>query len=136
VGKGYSKAFTDNMTAIINRINQGENTVKITEGPDDICKVNLSESPETCHCAEQKITQSDERALSDLKQHFDKNINYGQIIDLTPDVIFSLRSAFIAGTIRSACEGCEWINLCNKVSGNSYSDTVLWDSRQSSEFSI
>ena len=43
IGKGYSPAFTDNMTVIAGRVSAGEN-VEIVDGPDEICAPRLAEA--------------------------------------------------------------------------------------------
>ncbi len=114
VGKGYTKAFTANFDRLLPVILAG-NPLQIVLTPDDICQPLLNEPDEVCHCFNASVCQRDKLAQQDMSM-LGFNIEDGQIFSLTPQHIQLLRQAFAAGTIRRACHGCQWYELCTSVS--------------------
>lgn len=120
MGKGYSDKFTANFDALIDEINKGKVTIEIVDVPDDICAPRLcDESDDICHCYDKSITERDNTVLADLKYA------YGDKIHLTKDLIEKLRHDYKAGTIRAACIGCEWKELCDGIAEENFKGTKL-----------
>ncbi|GHG92849.1 DUF1284 domain-containing protein [Pseudodonghicola xiamenensis] len=63
VGKGYSPAFTVNMSAVAGRLAAGDEA-EIVAGPDDICVLILGGSES--HCRGDSVTGRDRAAADDL----------------------------------------------------------------------
>lgn len=123
-GEGYSPRFVENFHAIIARLNAGA-AVVITTGPDDICAPLCAAEGADCHCYAPRNQVRDEQALADLSAVLDQPLHTGQDLHLTPDTVHMLRTAFTAGSIRSACAGCEWYDLCSGVADAGYTGAVL-----------
>tara|TARA_B100000614_G_scaffold191254_1_gene172270 strand:+ start:271 stop:681 length:411 start_codon:yes stop_codon:yes gene_type:complete len=119
-GKGYSPAFTANMTAVVGRIAGGEE-IQIVSGPDDICAPLLSEPDPHCH--RESVTARDKRAAAAVERRFGNGLS--DHIVLERDDIEALRQAFASGDIRSACRGCEWQALCTDIAGDGFAGTLL-----------
>lgn len=129
IGEGYSREFTQNMTHIIERINQGERDIRITEAPDDICAPRIDamrkgQDPD-CHCFKARMAKRDRAAAEQLGPILGQTIKEGAMIHLSCDKIAEMRHAFRQGEIRSACKACEWFDLCSTVSHKNGDDTLL-----------
>lgn len=122
VGRGYSPAFTANMTLIAERLAAGE-AIEIVEGPDDICAPLLDE-PEP-HCHRPEIIDRDLRAADDLSRLVGLPVLAGSRFSLGQDQLRRLRAAMADGQARSACGGCEWNGLCGSVIASGYDGTIL-----------
>ncbi len=118
VGKGYTPGFTVNYDRVAARLNAGEE-IEIVSGPDDICAPLLTDAD--AHCLSQSVVIRDEKAMAAIIAHL-----LGETVDLKkrimPDeaLMKRLRSGFRDGTVRSACAGCEWADLCNEVAASNY----------------
>jgi hypothetical protein len=111
-GKGYTPAFVEAYKAIINRLNDGE-AIKLVDGPDDICVPMLNDP--TCHCHNESVRERDRLAARDIGLLlFGKPLSVGPL-RLSDEDIAKLRSAFQDGSIRQACTGCEWYELCTGI---------------------
>ncbi len=117
VGEGYSKTFTDNFDAIVDKINSGHITqIEIVNGPDDICALRLCDKDDKCHCYEHSIQERDVLALRDIGNILNMEIlAVGEMVGVSPSFWVGLRAAFQNKSIRPACEGCEWFDLCSEV---------------------
>lgn len=124
IGKGYSRAFTDNFKTITTALNTGNATIEIVRGPDDICAPRLCDPEDDCHCHDADIAADDEAALADI-QALIPALSYGAKLTLTAEIIRQLRAAYDKKTIRRACAGCQWFDLCTQVSENEYRDAYL-----------
>ena len=122
VGKGYSPAFTANMTAIAGRLAAGE-TVEIVTGPDDIC-APLLDGPDP-HCYRASVTERDRAATHDLGHLLGLEPRTGVHLVMKTDLVGRLRAAFASNRIRSACAGCEWVDLCGAVAASGFDGAVL-----------
>ncbi len=111
-GKGYTPAFTANFDAIAERLNGGE-AIAVVDGPDDIC-APLLDDPDA-HCRRDSVTARDRLAAEALSGFLE---NAGTLPDIA-----ALRSAFAAGTIRTACAGCEWSGLCSDIAASGFAGT-------------
>ena len=116
-GKGYSPAFTVNFARIVRRLADGE-TIRIVDGPDDVCVPMLREDDP--HCLNDTVTVRDEAALSGISALLEHPIKAGSELTLSPDLLSKLRGAFAKGGIRTACDGCEWEGLCSDIAADKY----------------
>ncbi|GAA6177276.1 DUF1284 domain-containing protein [Sulfitobacter pacificus] len=121
VGKGYSPAFTDNMTLIAGRISAGE-TIEIVEGPDDICAPRLTQ--EDAHCHDESIRLRDIQAATDAGRVLQISLHTGAMFSLDQDRLRRLRAAFAQNLVRSACAGCQWGTLCSDIAANEYTGAI------------
>ena len=127
VGKGYSQKFVENYTSIIDRLNSADNEIILVEGPDDICAPRLCDKDDiTCHCYEDSIRMMDIQALNDLKTVKGyEDIEIGQTLKLTENLIKNIRIQYKRNTIRTACIGCEWKNLCDSIADKNFKESKL-----------
>ncbi|WP_180901811.1 DUF1284 domain-containing protein [Martelella soudanensis] len=121
-GKGYSPAFTANMTAIVGRIAGGE-PIEIVSGADDICKPLLGEADPHCH--RESVGERDQRAARDVGRLIGASVGPGTRLRLDGAEIAQLRTAFVKDDIRSACGGCEWRKLCSHVASAGFDISML-----------
>ena len=119
-GKGYTPAFTANYDLIAARLSSGED-IEIVEGPDDICTPLLTE-PDP-HCWRDSVTQRDQQAAANLQPLL--KANTGTTITLTAPLLETLRTAFRQGTLRPACMGCEWSDLCTRIADTDFEGTRI-----------
>ena len=126
VGRGYSTGFTANMTAVAERLGAGE-TVEIVAGPDDICAPLLADPDPHCHRT--SVMERDRAAARDLHDLLGLDVRPGAHLVLDDDVIGRLRAAFASHHIRSACAGCEWVDLCGSIAASGFDGAVLQSSR-------
>lgn len=126
-GKGYSQSFTDNYDRIIDELNKGNKTIKLVSGADDICAPRLCDANDTnCHCHRNYIDDRDRKSLSDIRKMPEfLDFKIGSHINLTKDFINSLREAYKENTIRTACSGCEWKNLCDRIEHDNFKGARL-----------
>lgn len=122
LGKGYTPQFVVNYGKIIRRLNAGE-ALEIVEGADDICAPMLGEAD--CHCHNDNILERDRLTALEVGEILGKVPESGDQLEVTADVLRKLREAFAAGTIRSACKGCEWFDLCTEIAENKFSGCRL-----------
>lgn len=117
LGKGYTPEFVSNYSHIVKRLNAGE-PIKLIEGPDDICQPMLAEPD--CHCFNDSVRDRDTQATADIGRCLGRSIATSEDLILTCDDLAALRSGFAAGTLRSACSGCEWQELCTGIAQNKF----------------
>ncbi len=125
VGEGYTDAFVENFRALLARIDAGE-PYEIVEGPDDIC-APLGAAGDA-HCALERLRESDAHARTELRAdpHV-RDVLAAGVLDRVR--IARLREAFSRGTIRAACAGCSWHELCTAVAGEDYARSILQGAR-------
>ena len=126
VGRGYSPAFTANMTAVAERLGAGEE-IELVAGPDDICAPLLGGSDP--HCRRASVMERDRAAARDLSPLLGFEIRTGAHLVLNDEVIGRLRAAFASHQIRSTCTGCEWVDLCGSIAAHGFDGAVLQSSR-------
>ncbi|MFD2175276.1 DUF1284 domain-containing protein [Rhodobacter lacus] len=121
-GTGYTPAFTANMSAVVPRLGAGEE-IEIVAGPDDICAPLLSEREPHCHrCS---VIERDAAAAREVGALLGLAVAPGLRFCLDAPRIARLRQAFAAETIRSACRGCEWDQLCRAAAQAGFAQTAL-----------
>jgi hypothetical protein len=119
-GKGYSPAFTANYDVIAGRISRGE-TIRIVDGPDDICAPLLAEDEP--HCRRASVIERDRLAARNVEALLNTPIRPGAEVELGAELLRDMRAAFAAGRTREACLGCEWSDLCSSIAANTYAGT-------------
>ena len=121
-GKGYSAAFTENYDAIIARLGNGEGLILVS-GPDDICQPLLGDNQ--AHCFRDSVTRRDKQAAAAVSALLGNPIQPDSVFKLDKAVVERMREAFAAGHTRTACEGCEWFDLCTTIAEAGFADTRL-----------
>jgi len=122
VGEGYTPAFTANYRRIAERLSAGEE-IEIVSGPDDICGPLLPEG--LPHCLSRSAVARDETAAEEIGRLLRMPIGEGTKMVADEKLLRRLRSNFRAGTIRRACDKCEWSELCGHVAGNGFKDVLV-----------
>ncbi|OAP40815.1 2Fe-2S ferredoxin [Sinorhizobium glycinis] len=122
VGEGYTPAFTRNYLRIAGRISSGE-AIEIVEGPDDICAPML-DVPEA-HCRNDSTLDRDEKALAAVADLLGLSLTPGSILRLDSERLERLRAAFAAGSVRAACEECEWAQFCTRIARDGFADALV-----------
>jgi len=109
----------ENFSDIVRRIAAGEE-VEIVAGPDDICTTLLGTAD--THCSEPSIVAKDDAAFLAVFEALGSDLQH---VRLDAATIASLRRRFAEGSIRSACTGCSWYNLCSRVADDGYVGATL-----------
>ncbi|MHA7772698.1 DUF1284 domain-containing protein [Roseibium sp. M-1] len=117
LGKGYTPAFVANYSRIVRRLNDGE-SVRLVRGPDDLCQPMLTEP--ACHCHNESVRLRDAQAAADVGTVLGVDLDTVEDVRLDADSVKQLRNAFAAGSVRTACTGCEWHALCSEVAQNGF----------------
>ncbi len=112
VGKGYSPAFVENYDRIAGRLSKGEE-IFLVDGPDDICAPLLCGGD--CHCYEASVRERDRLALEAVGELLGQTLSTQNRLRLDAERLAVMRGAFAEGTLRKACERCEWSNLCTRI---------------------
>lgn len=118
VGKGYTPGFTVNYDRVAERLNRGEE-IEIVSGPDDICAPLLPD--QTAHCFNESVLVRDAKALETVSLLVGKVLVIGSRVVPDEAHIRTLRAGFASDDRRAACSGCEWSNLCDRVSATDFS---------------
>ncbi len=122
-GKGYSPAFTANMTVVVGRIAGGE-PIEIVSGPDDICAPLLSDPDPHCH--RESVAERDRLAAEALGPIMGVGAPAaGSGFSLDCGQLGQLRQAFRHGGFRVACAGCQWQELCSDIARDDFEDAIL-----------
>ena len=117
LGKGYTPAFVQNYSTIVQRLNEGE-PIELVEGPDTLCQPMLDEPG--CHCRNESVRDRDRTAAADIALALGRPLEKGNSIILDRQTLSFLRDAFANGSIRKACQGCEWQNMCSAIARNEF----------------
>jgi uncharacterized protein len=129
VGYGYTPAFVENYNAVIARINAGA-AVTLVQGMDDVCAAlhcaDNGDYTDAGHCLEKGTAERDRKALRDIGAALQQPLQNGDTLTLTQPMIADLRQRFAAGSIRQACAGCEWHNLCTDIAAKNYTAAKLF----------
>jgi uncharacterized protein len=122
-GKGYTPAFVANFEQVASRIAAGGEAIQIVDGPDDICSPLLTEP--TCHCHNSSVTLRDRLAAGAISDLLSLPIRAGMHLPAALNLLPILREAFVTGTIRQACIGCQWKPTCDSIAANRFIETRL-----------
>jgi hypothetical protein len=125
-GHGYTPAFVDNMTAVVEAIAAGRKVV-LVEGPDDICNGLTSECRETCDhdCLKPSTLEVDLYASDAVKQLIP--LHSGEPFVLDREHVRLMREEFAGGSIRRACEQCSWKDFCTEIAAEGFAGTKLFE---------
>jgi uncharacterized protein len=121
-GEGYSAAFTASFDGIAARIAAGED-IRLVMGPDDVC-APLLDSAEA-HCRLESVAERDDQAADALMHLLVRSIRPGERLTLDVNAFNQMRRAFLTGSIRKACAGCEWAGSCTAIAADGYLRTRL-----------
>ena len=127
-GKGYTPAFVANFEQVASRIAAGDEAIEIVDGPDDICSALLTEA--TCHCHNSSVTLRDHHAAAAISDLLSLPIRAGTHLPPSQNLLPVLRAAFVTGTIRQACIGCQWKPTCDAIAADGFTETRLLTLRQ------
>jgi uncharacterized protein len=122
-GKGYSPEFIANFERIASLIASGDQTMEIVFGPDDICTPILADS--NCHCENPSVSERDRLAAEALADLLKQPVREDTELHLNPATLTRMREAFAAGTIRKACQGCQWSPFCDAIAEDKFTQTWL-----------
>ena len=120
-GEGYSPAFVANLAGIVARIGAGE-PVELIDGPDDVCAPLAG--TDDVHCHEPSVRRRDREALRQIAAA-DPPLSGARPLVFSGNAIALLREQFAAGTIRRACAGCSWFDLCTTIASAGYAAARL-----------
>ncbi|WP_331373633.1 DUF1284 domain-containing protein [Sinorhizobium chiapasense] len=122
VGEGYTPSFTRNYHVVAGRLSAGE-PIEIVEGPDDICAPMLGLAE--VHCHNENIGCRDSRALAAAADLLGLPLGPGSVLILDDRRLQDLRGAFALGSVRAACDDCEWSALCTRVAREGFAGAVV-----------
>lgn len=124
-GYGYTPAFVENMTALVERIALGA-PVTLVEGPDDICNGFTAECRVVCDhdCSTPSTVEIDSLALEAVAAMIP--LDAGAPFVLGREHVAQLREAFASGAIRRACERCSWRDFCSEIAAEGFAGTKLF----------
>lgn len=122
-GKGYTPAFVANFEQVAGRIAAGNEAIQIVDGPDDICSPLLAES--ICHCHNSSVILRDRLAAEAISDLLSQPIRTGTNLLPHQNLLLILREAFVTGTIRQACTGCQWKPTCDSIVKQGFIETRL-----------
>lgn len=122
-GEGYSPEFNANFDRIAGFIAAGNQTIEVVFGPDDVCAPILADAD--CHCRNASVLERDRLAAEALSELLHQPLNGGAKLEITGDMLDGMREAFARGTIRKACQGCQWSRFCNAVAKDNFAGTRL-----------
>lgn len=105
VGNGYSDEFVENMTNILNKLNEQNLTVKIIEHCDDICSCCPKNTGGVCE-NEENVIQHDSKCLEEYGYKIGDEIRWK---DLREKVISKIKAE---NKLPSVCRDCSWGSIC------------------------
>ena len=119
IGKGYNAAFVANYMALARRLSEGE-AIEIVSGPDDICRPLLS--GDKAHCRLESVVRRDDLATAAVARLLGRSVRAGDRIRPGRTLIRRFREAFAEGSLRTACHGCRWSELCSVVAASGFAE--------------
>jgi hypothetical protein len=124
-GYGYTPAFVDNMSSVVEDIVQGR-PVTLVEGPDDICNGFTPECRKICDhdCSKPSTAEIDLYASDAVKQLVP--LHSGAPFVLDREHVELMRKEFAGGDIRRACQNCQWNEFCTTIAAEGFSGTKLF----------
>lgn len=132
-GNGYTEEFVNNFTKIIQHLRDFSTEIEIVQGPDSICHplTKCVDHPDY-HCDLEKVDLIDHQALKDLNtllteipslKNIPSPLQFGSRFVMPPMMIDILRKAFQKGTIRTACQGCDWYDFCSQEANGGFKNS-------------
>ena len=122
-GRGHSAGFVARMTRVLRLAAQGR-AVRVVAGPDDICSGNGGKAAGG-HCRTLRLRGRDARAVHDLRRVGLAPAHPGALLRINGARIARARRAFASGAIRSACAGCAWKALCDRLAEQRFAGCLL-----------
>lgn len=124
-GHGYTPAFVENMSEIVEQIEQGR-PLTLIEGPDDICNGLTPECREICYhdCSKPSTSEMDLLASDAVKPLLP--LHSGDPFVLDRNHVDMMRKQFADGSIRRACEQCSWNEFCTSIALEGFSGVKLF----------
>lgn len=132
VGRGYSPDFVRAMDALAAHVTSG-GAMQLCVGPDVLC-ASLTTAQGGCgaHCHLDRNAERDRVALHEVGSLLGRAMQPGTWEVLTAEKIYALRQtlqpldaqAALTG-LRSACGGCEWLELCRDVSADGFAQSRI-----------
>lgn len=121
-GRGYSRQFERDFTAIIKRMRANE-MLHLVAQPDEIC--HSVKDCEGSHCFEPRIDKRDALALADISALLGRELKSGD--QIRPSELFTatMRDAFRQNQIRRGCFDCQWRDFCDQIAADGFRDTAL-----------
>ncbi|MEG2813109.1 MAG: DUF1284 domain-containing protein, partial [Oscillospiraceae bacterium] len=103
--KGYNQSFVENMTNVIEKLQNGEKILIVTRA-DDICKACPNVVNGECKC-QHKVKSIDEKCLKEC------SVCEGDILSWS-DFDKKIKTNIIAkNKLPNVCGDCEWLYICN-----------------------
>jgi len=129
-GAGYTPEFIENMSSVVERINQGA-AIQIVSGIDDICAVLRQGGAVACAhartCRAQRVKHRDEIALQSVTRALSMpKLKIGSLVRFTKKEVTKLRRFFALNAIRNACTGCEWHARCSERAESNFVGAKLF----------
>lgn len=107
-GKGYSIEFVENMTAVIHRLNKGEDSnVQLTDKADIICSSCPNNKDGICS-TESKVKGYDKSVLALC------GLKTGQIIKWLDLKELADTKIIKANKLYAVCTHCQWLSICQE----------------------
>lgn len=124
-GLGYTPDFVENLSAVARAIASGHPVI-LSEGPDDICKGLSAADRIACghDCSKPETRGLDTLAIDAVAPLI--GVNMAEPFSLTVDRVRKLRAEFLTGSIRSACQTCQWRRMCDEIAEGDYADVKLF----------
>lgn len=110
VGKGYSKAFVDNMDIIAKKLKENKSIdIKLTPYADDVCEKCPNKVQNVGCASNNKVLCMDKKVMDYLNLDF-KVYSYEYLLD-------RLKKNITRDAFNDICGNCEWhkYGLCNEI---------------------
>ncbi len=107
-GKGYSEEFTENMKAVLDRLNGGNAMVTLTVGADVICAGCPHNKNGMCETAE-KVRRYDTAVLKMCGLSAGETVPWQDFRALVREKIIA------ADRLSEVCGDCVWFGLCSGI---------------------
>ena len=128
IGRGYTERFTQNFDALVERLNHGA-SIKIVAGMDDVCAAlhcgDNGDYKDAEHCKRERALERDKTALQDVGAALGRELKSGEVLAFTPEITAILREKFANGSLRQACNGCEWFGICSGIAACGFAGVKL-----------
>ncbi|MDO6462018.1 DUF1284 domain-containing protein [Granulosicoccaceae sp. 1_MG-2023] len=128
--QGYTPAFVARFDEAVEALNRGASLV-LESGPDMLCETVLGEPD--CHCHNASVRQRDALALHAVGQALGQTLAPGTSLSLTAEQVWQLRQGFADGSLRAACEGCQWARLCTRIARQQFPGVRLFPAAPASK---
>jgi hypothetical protein len=102
-GHGYSEAFVDNMTAVLDHLSQHSHTlVRLSDEPDVLCAKYPTDQPN--HCCQPEVIERDRRILAQLDLHRGTTMPWSDLVERA-------KTRFVPDDLTQLCSTCPWLPL-------------------------